>query len=63
MTVNHDVAGSSPAGGAKKRRGTQRVPFLFFSFLVRPKPSTPGSKQTEALALSDLIMMSRKAEA
>jgi len=39
------------------------VPFLFFSFLVRPKPSTPGSKQTEALALSDLIMMSRKAEA
>ena len=35
MTVNHDVAGSSPAGGAKKRAGMQKrtCSFLYFAML------------------------------
>ena len=28
MTVNHDVAGSSPAGGAKKKAGRKTCLFL-----------------------------------
>ena len=32
MTVNHDVAGSSPAGGAKKFRTRESAEFLLFTF-------------------------------
>ena len=39
MTVNHDVAGSSPAGGAKRKRVTKRLlSFVFLSF-VRLAPA------------------------
>ena len=39
MTVNHDVAGSSPAGGAKQKRVTKRLlSFVFLSF-VRLAPA------------------------
>ena len=30
VTVNHDVAGSSPAGGAKKEAECNSTPFSFF---------------------------------
>ena len=34
MTVNHDVAGSSPAGGAKTKKGYAKAyPLLFWHFL------------------------------
>ena len=35
MTVNHDVAGSSPAGGAKDKSLCQRHRLLSFSFVGR----------------------------
>ena len=34
MTVNHDVAGSSPAGGAKRRKPPKRVVFSFVFLLL-----------------------------
>ena len=34
MTVNHDVAGSSPAGGAKTEKVTQRVAFSVLLFSI-----------------------------
>ena len=44
MTVNHDVAGSSPAGGAKTKRGTQeRTPYCFGIFFVVLLPPTSAS--------------------
>ena len=33
MTVNHDVAGSSPAGGAKQNPLSQEGGFLFVLFI------------------------------
>ena len=34
MTVNHDVAGSSPAGGAKKEESHKVWFFFFYSFIM-----------------------------
>ena len=38
MTVNHDVAGSSPAGGAKSKTESIRTLFCFSFSLVRLGP-------------------------
>ena len=40
MTVNHDVAGSSPAGGVKQKT-TQKGGLLFYSFLSRFRLAIP----------------------
>ena len=36
MTVNHDVAGSSPAGGANEKQTAKAVCFFFLSYWISP---------------------------
>ena len=46
MTVNHDVAGSSPAGGAnRKNRYVVACLFFLFTFLVGSEPSRRHDSQ------------------
>jgi hypothetical protein len=43
MTVNHDVTGSSPVGGAKKNRVAKAALFLFV-FIISAQLGSKGGK-------------------
>ena len=42
MTVNHDVTGSSPVGGAKRRTSNQKVARFSFVFIISAKLGSKG---------------------